>query len=1857
MVCAATAIGAVNTAFAARAGAPATPHAETPAPARALLFDEAAEAAPTWQLAANNPSLAGLLVQNTVQSQSQCGLIYLDFRGAPDQNGDNRPDNRRAPYEVTFFDNSDIPEEFGEPEAIEWFPLGFTIEAEDGEITFGPSFVQDVGGGQESFTYRYEEPGIYDVCFRMLINGEWCPPRGTDPEGNRLPPYCKNGFVVVSDEAAPEQPPTATFDLTDQVRDKEGLLPLTDWVPLWNFRMGYSPEEPAPRILESFTFTIRGDGRDEDDLGYRTFGGPTTADILEFGIFAERYCDCAEGLDSVFDELLMTFDSNAVDRFGRMFGSVNGFALPNGSLASTLVYNIVLAPGGVPIDPGAPILAGPDGDGNPGGNSYYIAVRTTAVWQSGITLGSDFLGARMVFPQTGEFPVDDEGGGIDTYPEFPVEPETAYSSSFSVFDVTGTPADSFIPEFFDAWNRPRFGYTPTQEWIRPRFDLANIAFEAMGANILDLRQLVPLEEWIPVVGINVHSTKAVHFDEFESQTQYAPGQAGLSSGEISQFRNDGLDKDGAQLQEVNLIVTDIGADPAEPGSGGLDPRDALNSVFNGITYVNGLDTSSGDVTFSGIGVFFDSNNNGIFDPPIPFENGGGVNMTSGADAPLISAAFIGEILNGDWEYVPFPPEGGDPWWKIKLRFAEGQRRSQSDIAEADNTVGYVEKIPEGADRSPYFSDYFVVVRPDSGFTDSSTLVGDGVGMPMGADFRVFVEPRRFNARTGHQDGGIYVNSMIPPMGWRLSESQLAYPWQDDHRWGDFEPWWNQRTVNKNSTKPLRHGIDVHDLVMVYESTSSYAFATNYIHGSFFSVDSLDADGIFAAPGTTFFGAPELSPFDLWIDPLGLQAAKFFYGYSVDATRWLLEESITYGFESEETSFGISFQFDDGIAPGQFAYEQAGFLRNADFGQGGPRSNVFAVPPTQPTLPAYATWPGGLDSNEYPRASDWPKSQRATRMLTQKADIAGDHTAMLGINLVSANDPRVNQQRRTLTQITVAFWGPEFEPNQLAPLDPSGASPTSGVLLWEDTDNNGIFIGRPQADVVPVSFFDEALRLNDLRWPDAPELVDLNGDGTPDDMDGDGVVDTRDRAWVLRIVPQQNWVIPDRDRRDIELATVPGGTKSAGSGPKGGVSLREPVQVSEDDVRAAAMAKLLDPAGANRGGDDLFISVRFSDTAKRFQKLRAVVPATLPERPAGQRRAGVQFFPEVNTAPDAFIKQNPEEDPVQDYYGHDMLEVNVPVKITKLTAPSQTIAVGGPGVAMLGIDVATNRPENTLATGTNGTGLDGRFSVDGAGWTQDAFSGQYLIDSRFESFEITANTNNQLQLLSGQPANGAWRIVKEPTFLEQVTIEIYPELPDVTLPDTEGAKQTSGFNPEDSLLPLNINQSLSGVALYRDNNHHAENRPGVWDPGIDIPLRLDAAPEFLGQPGEPTQVRFVFSTPGVDEHPIPRAQQTRNRQWVPDTFGGLEGHPDFGADFFVVVRTSDRLRENDAFSMGIVSWGPNTPTAPDPDNWTNAWQPIGQTLPPLIRDEFVKFQDFPWADQGLGFVTMLDDPPMYYFFEEHVAKREVDDNGFNYIRSTSARKVKSNSLIAARGQVGPQTVVISNTTPENDNGRTELPSQTLDGESVSFLIAGQGFGTRPQVQLSGFDVTVTSATDTQIGVTVTVREDSVPTEPIVLTVRNPDTGREASRSDLFRLVEGSPLARPVIADVSPGRADSAAFPVRVNGSNFDAVNGVRVRFGSTTMPVISASGGAIVVGFPAGGIAKAGIMDVEVTNLGSGLKTVAAGAFEFVSEPVVGQKSLLCGPAGGGGSQGASDLLIVLLTVAALVALRARRTVR
>lgn len=1659
---------------------------------------------------------------------------------------------------------------------------------------------------QQNPIHRYTQEGFYTVTLEVTF-------LNTVTNDLVVRYYTRENYIIVlpcvgcqgtegEGEGEGEEENPADFSIEGKVRDKEALVPLTDWVPLFQFSMGYPADTPAPRVLRTLRYTVRPDQREPDALMYGNLSGPDVSDILEFGLFFERDGgdEGDKELDVDNDYLLYTWDNT-----GFPLGE-----LLNDSPFSGLQYDLDFIGNGSSKNPDFPVPNGPDADDGLSGYSYIVAVRTSATWRSQVTMNCRVDNAEMILVGSGMFPVNQDGDPIDSYsPNFRegevFEEDASYSSSFTVWDTTGTPSGSMAPGFFNVWNHPGYLYTPAAEHTRPRWNKFDQLLDITAGEILEIRKLLSLDSWVDVIGINLHSTKALHFTDY------------FDTGNIHFVDS----KDAAQLREVNVVLTDIGADPLGPeGNGGFDPRSGLDTntwqVYGSPVVED--QALAPDITYNGIWVWHDTNNNGVFDAPTPLAGGG---IQYNGDYPLFPEYwYLGGsslLQPGAWEYVPFPPGGGDPWWRISLRFFGGRRRGLDAINADDNVEGYLEKTPDNLvsaySGSEYINDYFVVVRTDSGFQDVSLGTPDGGGITMGADFRAFIEPRRI-AAGGHGEGGILVDSMIPA----LDLTADADPWQDDARWLVDEPWWPERTLNANAAKPLRVGLDVHDLVLTYESDSVYRKETEIFFGWGPFADEV-------CMGFSYgFGAP--TDFEQWMDPFSLARSRFLNGHSVGVTRWRL-----FGWETITLSAGgitgnYSISHDESDSSGQYVYETVPFNETAP-PYTDTRSAAYPQPPAQPVLPDFSSWPATQRPGEYPRASDWAPEDARARLLTQKADAEGDHTALLGLNLVGSSDPQVNGRNETnIAQINIAFWGPDFSPSDLLPLDPKNngnLSYDSGVLLWEDTDGNGVFfIGKPFESFldIPATFtlFDDMVPIRNLAWGSVPELIDLDGDGVADDMNGDSVVDDRDKAWVLTFQPEDLWDLPHEDGIEFDFS-VP--VVGCGGIDFGGSSASARALELRQKSAQATTAKALDVTQP-QPGDDLFITVRASASARRFEQFRAVVPATLPARPLGQRKAGIQFYPQVNTSASAFTKSSPDEDSVQDFFGHDMLEINVPARIVDMTNQTQTITIGGAALPILGLDLSTNRPEGTRASGSNGVGSPQAFTVPGATWTVNAYAGDWLLDSRYEAYQIISNTANRLTLLSGEPPDGAWRIVQDPTFLEQVIVEFYNE------------GQDADFSPLVDLLPLDIDQNLSGVALYRDNDLNPNNRNGLFDPAIDIPVPLDTWPEFVGQTAEDIQVKFVFCAPGTDNLPAPLAQQPRNRQWVPDTFGSQSNSAFYGPDFFVVVRASQNMRPNDNFRAGIVSWGPNTPTEPDPDIWAG--------LPGEERNDFSKFEEFPWGARGLGFITFFKEPSPRYFLDGKRAGVKLDNSGFNWIRSHSAKKGRCGVVKAVNPVANPYSLIITSAST------TKLPSQTLPGQGFSFVIMGSGFGTNPTVILSGYDVVVDSATDTQIKVTISTSDEVVPQEPIVLIVRRPAAGvvpeAEASRTNLFTLVPGSLQLTPKITRVSPSRGTKDVFPVTVLGSNFDEKGSIEVVFGRTLMPVlaVSADGTQISVGFPAGGLPDSGPLNVRVVNSARQTEDILVDGFDYVnSAKQTSSSGCAAVPGEDGGRRSYGDAVTVL----------------
>jgi len=323
---------------------------------------------------------------------------------------------------------------------------------------------------------------------------------------------------------------------------------------------------------------------------------------------------------------------------------------------------------------------------------------------------------------------------------------------------------------------------------------------------------------------------------------------------------------------------------------------------------------------------------------------------------------------------------------------------------------------------------------------------------------------------------------------------------------------------------------------------------------------------------------------------------------------------------------------------------------------------------------------------------------------------------------------------------------------------------------------------------------------------------------------------------------------------------------------------------------------------------------------------------------------------------------------------------------------------------------------------------------------------------------------------------------------------------------------------------------------------------------------------------------VFSSPGTDDVPLqgyPRglANQPRHRQWVPD-YSGLEAStisdPNLaalvqsflGPEIFVVIRTSKKLEVGDNFRVGIVSWGPATPSAPDPDTF-----PPPPTAP---QDEFDKFQEFPWGSQAIGYVTMYRDAP--------------DLTGFHFYRSTAAKSIRTNVITAALPVTSPSDIQITQVSP------SVLPATVPDG-GYDDVILGKNFGSAPQVRLNNIVPTINSGADTRIEITIPA--GSTFTEPVTLTVTNTITGKEASRNDLYTVSDQPIPPNPTILAVTPSRGNATVFPVAITGKNF---SNPKVYFGETQMPVRDGSTSTrIEVDFPTGGLPQTGPLDVRVVS--------------------------------------------------------------
>ncbi|HOT52234.1 MAG TPA: hypothetical protein PLI07_14720, partial [Candidatus Hydrogenedentes bacterium] len=151
------------------------------------------------------------------------------------------------------------------------------------------------------------------------------------------------------------------------------------------------------------------------------------------------------------------------------------------------------------------------------------------------------------------------------------------------------------------------------------------------------------------------------------------------------------------------------------------------------------------------------------------------------------------------------------------------------------------------------------------------------------------------------------------------------------------PWWPERTNNQYVVKPLRGGLEVHDLVMTFNSDNVYAKQTY--------IDFID---YYLNTCSHNYGDEYSRILDMWIDPFTVMRLHF----------------LTSVFPYFQPTYGITYTagiagsyLGDANGGFQYAFESVPFY-NSNFQF--PLSQFYKTPHPQPTLPIYENWPGNPD---------------------------------------------------------------------------------------------------------------------------------------------------------------------------------------------------------------------------------------------------------------------------------------------------------------------------------------------------------------------------------------------------------------------------------------------------------------------------------------------------------------------------------------------------------------------------------------------------------------------------------------------------------------------------------------------------------------------------------------------------------------------------------------------------------------------------------------------------------------------------------------------------------------------------------
>jgi len=1170
------------------------------------------------------------------------------------------------------------------------------------------------------------------------------------------------------------------------------------------------------------------------------------------------------------------------------------------------------------------------------------------------------------------------------------------------------------------------------------------------------------------------------------------------------------------IERVTVTLTDIG------GGGNFGRlEDEMFRGDGGFNPLTGLEPFSRQTRGRGVEFWRDEDNDGVFNPTA--DSAYRSYPTALATIPGSPSAFPRSVANlfstFPYAYVRDPNpfnwtdlnENGvrdpgedipdDPEWTICLeidytyKFMPSPEDSYG--MDADNIPDFA--LEEDPEDDPDEPDFFIVIRTDSGYADTSPndlaarTVGDGTAIEYGADFRAYIRPELLTdiplpddfflsygdgteiLRNGDviDENGIVIGRIgadgsvigLDPLN-QIAEHEAGPGYKfpggvllstQAGRVGGGGPSLDV-VLTRDDATVLNANVDVADMVMQYSSTSTFSSAR--VAAEIYGVETF---AVWEHLSTWWETVPFFLSSDLPPDEGPGPRSEFYF--RSDPGNQLPRPFIT----------PFSYIMPSGliVSDGTFRPIPGGLTRDPPF---------ISIPRACLEVERnYFT--GRYGHRRFTQRIDSTSGQRApgteTGTLTQ--------VPMLAINVASTPDPEViainqfwiSQIDLFLLSVDARGRPTGFEPTDLFEMSPDGLGPT-GISLWLDNPADGVQGLLESADTqielvdLAISEVEEAVELDGIHQ-------DYNGDGQPDyygvDANGDGIYESGLDAVGYRVTLRPKQLI----------------------------------QVPQDDLDGALYSNFRYTAGGSQGGDDLFIAIETSDTISYKDRIEMVIPAGLAPAPDGElqglRRHGIHFLPQGVSTPSASLRADP---PVG--------------KIHPLEPPPPPGTPVGTVTSYLPFDRDTLLDERRTFSITQ---LQANVPVEL--YSDVEMVGRADYDHvPIIGIDVATDPN---------PYPGHVSVPAE-VYLEQLIVELYNEGDD------------NDFNVLLDLMPFTIDSRTSGIGLWRDLRPSdpdwdaAGSVQGVFD-RFDRPLLFDDPPDLIGAVGEPeTQVRMVFSSPGTDDNwsppnpwstgpepprygPPDYPQEMADeplRQRVPTTFGwfipepGHEPEPDpssedLGIEFFLTVRMSSNIDPEDDFRAGIIGWGPDTPTAPDPDTFTAPpapWQPA---------DEYEIFQEFPWGSRAIGFIEILPDGS--------------DPSGFDFVRSMSHEWIVSDVLFGVPGGGGAE-LVITAVYPDR------LAQTTPAAGSQIVVIEGSGFTVGVNVTIDGVILTVLDVTSTRIIAEVPPLSDELTDGVVTVGLGSDQVTWEVE------IVPGVP---PTIDSVVPGTG-IAGIEVLITGTNFD-----------------------------------------------------------------------------------------------------------